>query len=232
MASNAGHRVLAGAVGLGGQRSQLVLGELADDGAELLLLGGERHRLHASSLLRAVPSLTRPLRRSTRPCGAPAAGSGQPIAHSGAVSAWTGTGCGPVQLGAASVGRQPQVKRAGDSCSSDTPSAVTSCRQACPRDEAGEAAGQGRRGLDAVAALAGQPEQAGPARVLTDDGHPVGRERPQAGPAADDRPQAERRRLVHPLDAEGDVRLVSAGRRTAGSASRRPARRGRSGPPA
>src|SRR5439155_29356 len=55
--------------------------------------------------------------------------------------------------------------------------------------------GLGREGArpEAAAALAREPEEAAHARVLADDGHPVGRERPESGPLPAERVRHERR---------------------------------------
>ena len=95
-------------------------------------------------------------------------------------------------------------------------------------DQAGAGARQGRRCLDAVAALAGQPAKAFGIVVEADDRRAVRGKGPETRPAVEDRADLDRGGLLQPIDADRDIQIVGPGvhrlaRRRIGGRDEKPA---------
>ena len=119
--------------------------------------------------------------------------------------------------------RGASAGRRGSSAAGVMPAAREILRQAAGLEEAREGAGKRRRQHDAVAALAGEPPEAGRRRVLAHDRAVVGDEAAQARPAVRDARDLECRRALEPIDQQRHVELVGlgvAGRRRRGVAGR------------
>src|SRR5271168_3443002 len=94
------------------------------------------------------------------------------------------------------------------------PARVDALHDACggagitPADQIGQQLSGRRRGLDAVAALAGAPEKS-LGRLIPAEGEvAVGAEGAQAGPTMLDPSDLDLERLLHPVDGDRDVQFI------------------------